>query len=297
MRDEQLRWPSNRPPYTPMRMQIETLREFENAVAGASSEVDLFGAAMLIARIGGDQPNPHGYARKLDLLGDAVLEHNPGRDTASLVNAIDHLLFEVEGFRGNQLAYSDPANSFLHEVIDRKTGIPITLSLVYMEVAQRVGLRCEGIGYPGHFIVRCGGPEAPIFVDPFHQGVRLDHEELLAGLRGMDGLSGQPETYLAAVTSRQILQRMLMNLYNCYRASSDQIHLLAVVEMLLCIEPWNSALVGERGLLHYRLGHDKPALADLEAYVAFRGIQPCPPAAHAALAELRTKLAHNQESQ
>lgn len=245
----------------------DVYHEFSEATAGRDSDVDLFGAAMLIARLGDPDADPNAVARELDLIAEAVLEHAGARDTQSLVNAINHELFEVRGFRGNTAEYNDPANSYLDRVMERRTGLPITLSLIYMEVAERVGLRCDGIGYPGHFFVRCGEPDEGIYVDPFHQGIRLDREELLARLRGQDLGGAHPESFLAACTRRQILQRMIRNLHLVFRERRDVERWMATVEFALCLEPWNAALVGERGMLHYRLGNHRAAVADLKRYV------------------------------
>ncbi|MEX2081271.1 MAG: tetratricopeptide repeat protein, partial [Dehalococcoidia bacterium] len=164
------------------------------------------------------------------------------------------------------------------------------------EVAQRLGLACDGIGYPGHFIVRCGDPDDPIYVDPFNQGVRLDRAELLAGLRDRELGSANPEVFLAAVTRRQILQRMLNNLYAVYRDRVDAAsQLLNVVEFMVRLEPWNAALVGERGLLHYRLGNMEGAFRDLQSYMESDDARSVPTAARLALAELRIKFAHNED--
>jgi regulator of sirC expression with transglutaminase-like and TPR domain len=166
-----------------------------------------------------------------------------------------------------------------------------------MEVAQRVGLRCEGVGYPGHFIVRCGSPERPLYIDPFHQGARIDREELLAGLRGQDLGGAAPESFLSAVTRRQLLQRMLHNLYAIFSKRGEMQRLLDVVELLLIIEPWNADLVGERGLLNYRLGNQAPALDDLERYVvATAGRASVSTVALKALDELRLQLGGSEEA-
>jgi regulator of sirC expression with transglutaminase-like and TPR domain len=242
--------------------------EFEQATSGRDVDVDLYGAAMIIARLRGEPIDPHSVARKLDVIAEAAHE-SAGDATSpeSLVSAVDHELFTVRGFTGNATGYYDPANSYLDQVIERRTGIPITLSLVYMEVAQRIGLRCDGVGFPGHFLVRCGEPEAPIFVDPFNQGLRLDAPELLARLRHQDLGGAAPESFLAAVTRRQLLQRMLRNLQLVFRETGDSERRLAVVELWLRLEPWNATLVGERGMLHYRHGEFERALTDLQRYV------------------------------
>lgn len=268
---------------------------FAAAIAGKDADVDLFGAAMVIARIGNPGADPHATARQLDLIAEAVREQaGDTRDAGALAHAIDHELFVVRGFHGNSGDYGEPANSYLDQVVERRTGIPITLSLVYMEVAQRVGLRCDGVGYPGHFIVRCGNPEAPIYVDPFREGARLDREELLANLRSYDLQGATPESFLAAVTRRQLLQRMLNNLHTAFRERREPEPWLTTVELLLAIEPWNAALVGERGMLNYRLGRPQQALEDLERYVAATS-RTVSAGARRLLDELRLRYGGNEE--
>jgi regulator of sirC expression with transglutaminase-like and TPR domain len=223
---------------------------------------------MAIAAIGRRAVDKHRYAGWLDEAAEHVrAEAGDSAPVEALIGAIDDELFSNLGFRGNSADYSDPENSYLDRVIDRRTGIPITLSLVYMEIAQRVGLRCDGVGYPGHFIVRCGDPEAPIYLDPFHQGDRLDRTELLARLRAVNIGGPSAEAMLAAVTRRQILQRMLTNLRRSYRQLADYDRWLLAIHLQLRIEPWNAALLGERGMLNYRLGNVQQAEEDLERFV------------------------------
>jgi regulator of sirC expression with transglutaminase-like and TPR domain len=250
------------------QMDQRDYREFEEAASGTDFDVDLFGAAMIIARLGGHPVDQHEIARKIDVIAEAAHER-AGDATApeALCHAIDHELFTVRGFRGNSAGYYQPENSYLDLVLERRTGIPITLSLLYMEIGQRIGLRCDGIGFPGHFLVRSGDPEHPIYVDPYHQGVRLDAAELLAQLRHQDLGGAAPESFLAALTRRQVLQRMLRNLHMIFRELGDAERRLDVVELWLRLEPWNATLVGERGMLLYRIGSPDRALVDLQRYV------------------------------
>jgi len=241
---------------------------FAEAVAGPGPEVDLFGAAMVIARLSGREVDAHAIARELDLTAEAVRERvEPGAKDDALLEAIREELFVTRGFAGDNDTYTDPENSYLDRVVERRRGIPITLSLVFMEVAERVGLRCDGVGFPGHFLVRCGEPSQNLYIDPFHGGARLSRAELLARLAGADLGGASPESFLAGVTRRQILQRMLNNLHALFRERRDLERWLATVELLLRLEPWNGQLVGERGMLHYRLGAPERALVDLERYV------------------------------
>ncbi|MCE7928587.1 MAG: tetratricopeptide repeat protein [Dehalococcoidia bacterium] len=272
--------------------------EFAQAIAGHDRDVDLFGAAMSVSRLSGREFDPHDYARKLDLVGEAVLEHaGHGAGASELAHAIDYQLFTVLGFKGASAGLKNPINSFLSDVIDRREGIPITLSLVYMEVAQRAGLRCDGVGYPRHFIVRCGEPEDPIYIDPLNQGARLDRAELLAGLRSASLGGATPDSMLCAVTRRQILQRLLANLHGLFRESRDLERWLATVELRLRLEPWNAALVGERGMLHYRMGRPALALADLERYVDGGGRRAAVSGAIRLLDQLRSRHGDPEETE
>jgi len=270
---------------------------FSTAIAGADHEVDLLGAVMLIARLGDPEADLHATASRLDVIAEEARSYAGERaNEHALAHAVEYQLFSVCNFRGNSEDFSDPANSFLDQVVSRRLGIPITLSLVYMEVAERIGLHCDGVGFPGHFLVRYGGPENPTFVDPFQQGARLDHEELLARLRGHNFGSIRPESLLTAVTRRQILQRMLNNLHIIYRERRDLDRWLAVVELQHRLEPWNPVLVGERGMLNYRLGHLDAAMQDLEAYVAATERPEMNPGAIRLLDQLRLREGGRGES-
>ena len=273
-----------------MTVRSEDYAAFEAAISGADHEVDLFGAAMIIARLGEADADPHGTASRLDVMAEEARSHAGENASAdALAHAVEHQLFNVCCFRGNTEDYGDPRNSYLNEVVSRRLGIPLTLSLVYMEVGQRIGLECDGIGYPGHFLVRYGGADAPVYVDPFQQGARIDRAELLAGLRSQPLGTASPELFLAAVTRRQILQRMLNNLHAIFRERRDLQRWLDVVELQLRLERWNALLVGERGMLHYRLGNLDGALRDLEAYVASTERPEANPGAIRLLDELRLR--------
>ena len=251
---------------------------------------------MVIAALSGDDPDPHDVARQLDFIAEAVREAaGDSIDPGVLAHAVDHELFTVRGFHGATGNYSAPENSYLHCVLDRRTGLPIGVSLVYMEVAQRIGLRCDPVGYPGHFIVRCGDPGAPIYVDPFNQGVRLDRDELLLRLQGQHLGGATPDSFLSAITRRQVLQRMLRNLHAAFRECRDLDRWRTTVELCLVLEPWNAALVGERGMLHYRLGDPSAALADLQRYVGAAKPDGVSAGALRLLQELRLRLGGSEE--
>ena len=267
--------------------------DFARAIAGHDHEVDLFGAAVAIARLGHDEIDGHALARELDLIAESIRERaaahaDPAATTAATTAAVTAELFENRGFRGNREHYTDPENSYIDRVIERRVGIPITLSLVFMEVAQRVGLECDGVGFPGHFLVRCGGDDG-FFVDPFNAGEQPTREDLLGRLEGRSSTFPSIDSLLAAVTRRQILQRMLVNLCVAYQGVGDPRRWVAALGFRLCLEPWNAALYLERGLLQYQQGEEALALADLQRYVD-SGEQDLNPRAIRVLDILRSRL-------
>lgn len=171
------------------------------------------------------------------------------------------------GFRGNVANYHEPENSFINLVIDRRVGIPISLSLVYMEVARRAGVRARGLGFPGHFLVRLDDDFETRVIDPFFGGKRLDRHGLEDLLRRIaPGLAFSQEMLQPASTPQMIV-RMLMNLRAIYAARAETGRLLAVLDHLIDLLPDAIEEVRERGLIYAKLGARDAALADLRRYL------------------------------
>lgn len=239
------------------------------AEAVSEPDMDLARVALTIAAPEYPELDIEGYLTRLDRMAERVSEA-AGADEGAYrrLACVEYVLFQQEGFRGNDEDYYDPDNSFLNRVMDRKSGIPITLSVLYMEVARRVGLEAGGVGFPGHFLVRtaCEGQE--VFVDPFNGGRILsapDFQELLDRLYG-GRLEVQPE-YLSPVSNRQIVQRMLNNIKLIYANRQDLKRCLRVVEQLVILDPRDPDQVRDRGLLRLRLEDGDGALTDLERYL------------------------------
>ena len=161
---------------------------------------------------------------------------------------MNHVLIEEEGYRGNQADYYDPRNSFLNDVIDRKLGIPITLSVLYLEVARRLGFPLAGISFPGHFLVRHQSPQRDFFVDPFHRGEILTPGELPGRLADLFGAATAkeilnangnrlPEEYVTPALPRDILLRILTNLREIYLRRRDLERGRHVVAMMFALHP------------------------------------------------------------
>jgi len=194
------------------------------------------------------------------------VSHNS--DPHSLIIEINRYLFTEEGFRGNEDDYYDPRNSFLNDVLDIKTGIPITLSVLYIEIASRLGLTLLGVGFPGHFIVKYSGMEGEILVDPFNKGRILsikDCKEILDRIYG--GRMQFHSEFLQPVTKKEILSRMLHNLKGIYLNSTNYLKALSIVDMILLIDPEAMDELRDRGLLYYNLECFTQALSDLETYL------------------------------
>jgi regulator of sirC expression with transglutaminase-like and TPR domain len=232
-------------------------------------QINLAEAALLIAAEEYPKLDVALYLEKIDRIGDLVRDRAAhARNSLDVLSAINATMFDELGFRGNVRNYYDPRNSFLNEVIDRRTGIPITLTVVYMEVARRVGLHVEGVGMPGHFIAKLATDGGEMFIDSFNGG-RLFGEvgcaDLLSEMSG-GRLTLKPE-HTAAVTKKQILVRMLSNLMGVY-AASDHRRALAAIERILLINPDSPPHIRDRGLLLATLGRTTGAIAELEKYLS-----------------------------
>jgi regulator of sirC expression with transglutaminase-like and TPR domain len=270
---------------------LSSLR-FREMAARPDAAVDLAEASLLIA--GEEYPDLDldRYLARLDALGAALRVRAGDGDGAALVPALNRLLFEEEGFHGNTEDYYDPRNSFLNDVLDRRTGIPISLCTVYMEVARRAGLALEGVGLPGHFVVRVSADAAPLLVDPFNRGTVLTLEDCQRRLdRIYSGRLRLAPAMLAPCSRKAILGRMLRNLKDIYVKAGDYARALRVVEMLRSLEPDSADELRDRGVLYAALDCYAAAAADLERYLALRPRCAEAPQLAAKVAELRGRAA------
>jgi regulator of sirC expression with transglutaminase-like and TPR domain len=216
------------------------------------------------------------------------------------VRALNRYLFEEEGFHGNSDDYYDPRNSFLNDVLDRRTGIPVTLSAVYMEVGRRCGLDVEGVSLPGHFIVRVrraaparprpGGEEQ--LVDPFHAGALLSVEECQARLdRIFSGRMKLDPAMLAPCDGRAVLARLLRNLKVIYVKAQDYPRALNALDLLVELEPESAEERRDRGLVYAAMDCYGLAARDLEAALELAPAGPDAQRLRLRIADLRHKQA------
>src|SRR5262245_33024553 len=247
----------------------------------ASADRDLATPALMIARLECPSLDPAPYLQRLDDMGAAARERLAAsgclQDTRTSETAVDVLnsyLFDEEGFTGNREKYDDPSNSFLNDVLDRRTGIPITLALVYMEVARRAGVHIEGVNFPGHFLMRYPPMSQKgaldLILDPFHRGARLselDCRRLLQRHVGEE-VAFDP-ALLAPATKPQMLNRMLLNLKRIYVRLHSFPQARDVTELLLAVDPSGLSELRDRGLLAYHMNDFSAALRDLQQYLHY----------------------------
>jgi len=183
--------------------------------------------------------------------------------------ALAEFLFQRLKFGGNPLDYYNPLNSYLNEVLDRRLGIPISLSVIYLEVGWRLGLPVMGVGLPGHFIVSVTDPEAPLYLDPFHGGVALTLDDCARLVQEASGhRGGFDRRWLTPTTPRDITSRMLNNLRSFYVQKENWSLTIAVLERLHELQPEVSAHLRDLGLVHYRNESFRRALQFLDQYLS-----------------------------
>src|SRR5215510_10180792 len=245
---------------------------FTQLVSGPEEELDLAEAALLIAQEEHPDLDVTAYLRRLDELAASVrarLPQAPG--SADIIHNLNVRLFREEGLTGNESEHYDPPNSFLNEVLDRKQGIPITLSVIYLEVGRRLGLPLVGVGFPGHFLVKYSGADGEVVLDPFAGGATLTREELEQKLRSMYGEANpflaQVPQLLVPASKKEILVRMLRNLKGIYLQQNDFTRALAAIDRILLVAPDLALEVRDRGAVHQRLGHLQAALQDFRRYL------------------------------
>ena len=240
---------------------------FEELVRSPEEDIDLARAALLIAQIEAPDLALDPWLARLDTLAERSGARRAPNPEAALAR-LREFLFEEEKFRGNAEDYFDPLNSCLDQVIERRLGIPITLSLLTMEVGRRVGLSIEGVGLPGHFIVRALLGAQQVLFDPFHAGQVLseaDAADVVAQAMGQSvPLS---DAHFARVTKLQVITRMLANLKSIYVNREQWAKALIVVDRLLILDAGSAVQLRDRGTVLMKLGDFRSGAAEWERYL------------------------------
>ena len=245
-----------------------SLLELSELVSRPDGRIDLARAALSIARWEYPRLDVDAYLERLDGLARAVDGVRRSPDALGRLHRLREYLFVEQGFAGNRDEYYDPRNSFLNDVLDRRQGIPITLSLVLMEVGKRLGLAIEGIGLPGHFIAGARLDDSQILLDPFNGGALVtpeECEELVGGVVGRP-VTLLPEHY-APVSGRQLLTRMLANLKGAYWRRQEWDRVVGAIDRLLVLDPKAAGEWRDRGVAWSNLGEVRRGLGDWERYL------------------------------
>ncbi|HEU0020391.1 MAG TPA: transglutaminase-like domain-containing protein [Dehalococcoidia bacterium] len=248
--------------------QPTQLQEFSRIAGLPDDQVDRARAALLIASVEYPELDIEHELGLLDSLAAAAARRiDSNADPLVSVNQLSVYLFEEVGFRGNQEDYYDPRNSFLNQVLLRRSGIPITLSLVCIEVGRRLGIPLIPIGMPGHLLVR--HRDVPdCFIDPFHGGILLSEAECQQRLRQIgQGSIPWDASFLTPLNHREFIARILGNLKGIYLQQKDNLRALAILDLLVLVRPEAKQELRDRGVVNFRLGRYQDALDDLQSYL------------------------------
>jgi regulator of sirC expression with transglutaminase-like and TPR domain len=249
-------------------MSPQVKETFAREVAKSDQQLNLAYAALLFAEYLTTPFDVSLYLAQLDEMAESIEEVITTTESdRQIIKAFNRYLFKDLKFSGNIKNYYSPHNSFLNKVLDLRTGIPISLSAIYLEVGWRVGLPVWGIGLPGHFIIGYGSPDTPIYIDVFGAGRILSEDECIALTRGRLDRHQMKAQYLKPVSKKAILHRMLLNLKQIYVGLENWPIAYKVVDLMLTVYPNQASEIRDRGLIAYRLDRLHPATLDLERYL------------------------------
>ncbi len=249
------------------------MRTWEDIAGLPEDGFGLAEAALILARDEYPELAPQGYLSRLSEYADILksrVDIGSGAVSGEAVSAMNELLFDELGFTGNRVDYFNPRNSYLNEVMDRKLGIPITLSVVCLEVAHQAGMALAGVAFPGHFLLKYRGSRGEVFIDPFSRGAVLGEPELnrlLARAFGKEAprVKDAPQL-LAACGKKQILLRMLRNLKGIHETRDDRDRMLRVLNRILLLVPDSPPELRDRAALLEKLECYHSALVDLDRF-------------------------------
>jgi regulator of sirC expression with transglutaminase-like and TPR domain len=252
------------------------LQPFAQLISREDARIDLSRACLLIAQDAYPDLDVERYIGEIERMATRLRAGlAPTAAGEDRVVALNQLLYEELGYWGNTEDYYDPRNSYLNEVIDRRTGMPITMSILYMELGRRIGLPVEGVSFPGHFLVRVRLRGGMLVLDPFSGGAPQSEDELRSRVKRVipDGVADDLpaselplDQFLEPATNRQILARVLRNLKGIYRKANKPERMLDVLNRMLLVTPDASAELRDRGYVYQRLECYRAAFKDLTDY-------------------------------
>jgi regulator of sirC expression with transglutaminase-like and TPR domain len=246
----------------------ERLRQI---VSGPDEDISLAEAALLIAGHGYPDLNVAAYLSRIEELAYMLnLRIDEDDSVPERISALNQFLFGDLGFAPNPEDYYDPRNSFLNEVLERRTGIPITLCVIYMELGRKIGLPLQGVSFPGHFLVKCAVPEGAIVLDPYSGGISLglaDLQKRLREVRGGEVSRAIVAELLVSASNKEIVVRLLRNLKAIYLREHNLDRALPIVNWIVATMPEQIPELRDRGMIYRELECSRAALADFEEYL------------------------------
>ncbi|MEJ2660247.1 MAG: transglutaminase-like domain-containing protein [Desulfobacteraceae bacterium] len=254
----------------PFMSHLEAIRrQFADLVEKPEDDIELVEAALLIARTAFPDLSVSDCTEFLNRWAERLRKSLGDSPSAGdILIHLNRILFDEEGFRGNRQNYYDPQNSFLNRVLERKLGIPISLSLIYSEVGRRAGFPVHGIALPGHFIVGLLHASGTLFIDPFNRGEILTEKECQQRIEARYGRpAALDKGWKTPATKKEILRRVLRNLKAIYRHLNQDLQSFEMIQWILAVDPDAPAELKERGLLYEAMGNDAFAVRDLERYL------------------------------
>ena len=258
----------------PLQFETPTALEYFAALVADDASLSLVEAAASIAQDEFPALDVQAVLAEVDALA-AKLKRRLPADAVPVqrLRWLNRYFFQELGFAGNVNNYYDPANSYLHNVLQTRRGIPITLAVLYIEIATQIGLTARGVSFPGHFLIKLKMPQGEVLIDPFTgQSLSRDElNELLAPYKRDRGLQGDFDVplglFLKAASAREVLARMLRNLKEIHRGAADPRRLLAVLQRLVVLLPQVWEERRDRGLVYADVGDDVAAARDLTLYL------------------------------
>jgi regulator of sirC expression with transglutaminase-like and TPR domain len=246
----------------------ERLRQI---VSGPDEDISLAEAALLIAGHGYPDLNVAAYLSRIEELAYRLrLRIAEDESVPERISALNQFLFGDLGFAPNSGDYYDPRNSFLNEVLERRTGIPITLCVIYMELGRKIGLPLQGVSFPGHFLVKCAVTEGAVVLDPYSGGISLGLQDLqkrLREVRGGEVSRAIVAELLVSASNKEIIVRLLRNLKAIYLRGHNLDKVLPIMNWIIATMPEQTPELRDRGMIYQELECSRAALADFEEYL------------------------------